>query len=61
MSVMNASSRGAVRTPELAEDVETLLNQPEPEGVYRETEKCVGLLTLAGLILLSPPTPRRKR
>jgi hypothetical protein len=60
MSVTEMSTRTVVRTPELTEDVEALLDQPELEGVYRESEKCLGLLLLAGAALLSPPTPRRK-
>ncbi|TDV46875.1 hypothetical protein [Actinophytocola oryzae] len=61
MSVVEMSTRGTTRTPELTEDVEALLAQPELEGVYRETEKCAALLLAQGQLLLSPPTPRRKR
>lgn len=60
MSVMEISSRHAIRSPGLVDDVEALLNQPEPQGMFRETERCAALLLLAGALLLSPPTPRRK-
>jgi len=44
----------------LAAEVEDLLGSAEPEGIYRDTRECTGILLLAGLLLLSPPTPRPK-
>lgn len=61
MSVIGISPRRAAPSPELAQEVETLLNQREAEGDFRETEKCAALLLLAGAVLLSPPPPRRRR
>lgn len=61
MSVMEITSHRTTDAPALGQDVEALLNQPEPEGIYRETERCAALLLLAGALLLSPPTPRPKR
>lgn len=61
MSVMEISARHAIHSPELGQDVEALLNQPEPEGVFYETERCAALLLFAGALLLSAPTPRPKR
>ncbi|GGS55177.1 MULTISPECIES: hypothetical protein [Actinokineospora] len=58
MSVLDIAP---VRTSELTDEVEALLNAPEPEGVFRETEKCALLLLAAGVGLLAPPTPRPKR
>ncbi|NJP46135.1 hypothetical protein [Actinacidiphila epipremni] len=42
----------------LAVEVEGLLDSAEPEGIYRDTRECGGGLLLAGLLLISPPTPR---
>jgi len=61
MSVMEISLRPTTRSPELGQDVEALLNQPEPEGIFHETERCLGLLLGGAFLLLSPPTPRPKR
>jgi hypothetical protein len=60
MVIAKMSTRSVTRTPELTADVEALFDRPEADGVYRESEKCLGLLLLAGAALLSPPTPRRK-
>ena len=49
-----------VETPVLTHEVEGLLDAPEPEGVFRDTRECGGGLVLAGLLLISPPTPRPK-
>lgn len=49
-----------VRTDSLAAQVEGLLEQPEVEGVFRDTRECSSSLLLLGLLLLSPPTPRPK-
>ncbi|WP_329176514.1 MULTISPECIES: hypothetical protein [unclassified Streptomyces] len=47
-----------VETATLAAEVEGLLDSAEPEGIYRDTRECFGGLLLAGLLLVSPPTPR---
>ncbi|WUH92012.1 hypothetical protein OG900_19110 [Streptomyces sp. NBC_00433] len=47
-----------VETVALAAEVEGLLDSAEPEGIYRDTRECGGGLLLAGLLLISPPTPR---
>lgn len=49
-----------VQTDSLAAQVEGLLEQPEAEGVFRDTRECEAGLLLLGLLLLSPPTPRPK-
>lgn len=49
-----------VGTDSLAAEVESLLEQPEAEGVFRDTRECSSSLLLLGLLLLSPPTPRPK-
>jgi hypothetical protein len=45
----------------LTDEVEALLNAPEPGGVFRDSSECAGLLLVAGAALLSPPTPRPKK
>ncbi|WP_189299882.1 hypothetical protein [Streptomyces albospinus] len=47
-------------TTALATEVEGLLSPEEPDGVFRDTRKCVDGLLALGLILISPPTPRPK-
>ncbi|MFI0717668.1 hypothetical protein [Streptomyces sp. NPDC021224] len=47
-----------VETAALAAEVEGLLDSAEPEGIYRDSRECFGGLLLAGLLLVSPPTPR---
>ncbi|ARF54017.1 hypothetical protein [Streptomyces gilvosporeus] len=47
-------------TTALAAEVEGLLEPAEPDGVFRDTRECAGGLVLAGLLLVSPPTPRPK-
>jgi|GEM_PF-2352292 hypothetical protein len=47
-----------VETAALAAEVEGLVDSAEPEGIYRDTRECHGGLLLAGLLLISPPTPR---
>ncbi|NLU67827.1 hypothetical protein [Streptomyces sp. HNM0574] len=42
----------------MADDVESLLNQAEPDGTFRDSAECAGAVLLAGLLLLSPQTPR---
>ncbi|MFJ9613533.1 hypothetical protein [Streptomyces noursei] len=49
-----------VETTALASEVEGLLSPAEPDGIYRDSRECGGGLLLAGLLLLSPPTPRPK-
>ncbi|WP_420803148.1 hypothetical protein [Streptomyces spiramyceticus] len=49
-----------VETAALTTQVEGLLDSAEPEGVFRDTRECGGLLLLGALLLLSPPTPRPK-
>lgn len=46
-----------IETAALAAEVEGLLEPAEPDGVFRDTRECGGVLLLAALLLLSPPTP----
>ncbi|MGC0418210.1 hypothetical protein [Embleya sp. AB8] len=49
------------REAELAGEVEALLDTAEPDGTFHNTAECTGLLLLAGLLLLSAPTPQPKK
>jgi 3-oxoacyl-[acyl-carrier-protein] synthase III len=47
--------------PELATEVEALLDTAEPEGAFDNSAECAALLLLAGALLLSPPEPKPKK
>ncbi|WP_433893401.1 hypothetical protein [Streptomyces sp. CA-111067] len=55
---MNSDLTAPVESAALTVEVESLLDSPEPEGIYRDTRECGGGFLLAGLLLVSPPTPR---
>jgi hypothetical protein len=55
---MKSDLTAPVESAVLAAEVEGLLDSTEPEGIYRDTRECSGGLVLAGLLLISPPTPR---
>lgn len=48
-------------TTALAIEVESLVDSPEPDGIYHDTRECAGALLALGLLLIAPPTPRPKK
>lgn len=52
--------RTSAETGTLTDEVESLLDSVEPEGVFHDTRECAGKSLLAALLLSSPPTPRPK-
>ncbi|MBT2525948.1 hypothetical protein J7E91_10975 [Streptomyces sp. ISL-99] len=52
--------RTLVESGTLTDEVESLLDSAEPEGVFHDTRECSGKVLLAALLLASPPTPRPK-
>ncbi|MEV8309678.1 hypothetical protein AB0P36_20580 [Streptomyces flavidovirens] len=45
----------------LTDEIESLLDPAEPEGVFHDTRECAAKTLLLGALLASPPTPRPKK
>ncbi|MCT2589734.1 hypothetical protein LHJ74_07340 [Streptomyces sp. N2-109] len=59
--MMPVGTPNTLATETMADDVESLLNPTEADGIFRDSAECAGLLLFVGALLLSPQTPRPKK